>query len=159
MPLMFAMPPVFAAQAGLETRDTADLEVCATQSGRFMATIHVRILEVFSLHEPGGQSVCINESFGQVEIMNRNDHGNTHWFRLINLFRNYAAKHARRHMVLCNGHLPTGGLMRDGNPILDFHAFPLRVKETPEKLQEAILQAGFTDGIYSRSKGGKSFSG
>ena len=26
-------------------------------------------------------------------------------------------------MVLCNGHVPTGGLMHDGNPILDFHAF------------------------------------
>ena len=91
--------------------------------------------------------------------MNRNDHGNTNWFRLITLVRDYAAKHARRHMVICNGHVPTGGLMHDGNPILDFHAFPLRIKETPEKPQEAILQLGFSDGIYNRSKGGKTFSG
>ena len=102
---------------------------------------------------------CEGIHFGQVEIMNRNDHGNTNWFGLISLVRDYAAKHARRHMVLCNGHVPTGGLMHDGNPILDFHAFPLRIKETPEKPREAILQAGFTDAIYGRSKGGKTFSG
>ncbi len=102
---------------------------------------------------------CEGIHFGQVEIMNRNDHGNTNWFHLISLVREYAAKHARRHMVLCNGHVPSGGLMHDGNPILDFHAFPLRIKETPEKPQEAILQAGFTDAIYGRSKGGKTFSG
>ena len=102
---------------------------------------------------------CEGIHFGQVEIMNRNDRGNTNWFRLIGLVRDYATKHARRHMVLCNGHVPSGGLMHDGNPILDFHAFPLRIKETPEKPQEAILQVGFTDAIYGRSKGGKTFSG
>ncbi|MDB6068506.1 MAG: hypothetical protein JWR26_4714 [Pedosphaera sp.] len=100
---------------------------------------------------------CIH--FGQVEIMNKNDHGNTNWFHLISLVRDYAAKHARRHMVLCNGHVPTGGLMHDGNPILDFHAFPLRIMETPDKPQEAILKLGFSDGIYGHSKGGKTFSG
>ncbi len=102
---------------------------------------------------------CEGIHFGQVEIMNRNDRGNTNWFRLINLVRAYAAKHARRHMVLCNGHVPTGGLMHGGNPILDFNAFPLRIKETPEKPQEAILQVGFTDALFGRSKGGKTFSG
>lgn len=102
---------------------------------------------------------CEAIHFGQVEIMNRNDPGNTHWFRLITRVRDYAAKHARRHMVLCNGHVPSGGLMHNGNPILDFNAFPLRIKETPDKPQEAILQLGFSDGIYNRSKGGTTFSG
>ena len=102
---------------------------------------------------------CEGIHFGQVEIMNRNDHGNTNWFRLVGRVRDYAAKHARRHMVLCNGHVPTGGLMHQGNPILDFHAFPLRIKETPEKPREAILQVGYTDAIYGRGKGGKTFSG
>ena len=60
---------------------------------------------------------CEGIHFGQVEIMNRNDHGNTNWFQLISKVREYATKHARRHMVLCNGHVPTGGLMLDGNPI------------------------------------------
>jgi len=97
--------------------------------------------------------------FGQVEIMNRNDRDNAHWERLFNLVRAHAAKNARRHMVLLNGHVPTGGLQRNGNPLLDFNAFPLRIMETPDKPQEAILKLGFSDGIYNRSKGGLTFSG
>jgi hypothetical protein len=102
---------------------------------------------------------CEGIHFGQVEIMNKNDHGNTNWFHLISVVRDYAAKHARRHLVLCNGHVPSGGLMHAGNPILDFHAFPLRIMETPDKPQEAILKLGFSDGIYGHSKGGKTFNG
>ena len=49
--------------------------------------------------------------------------------------------------------------MRDGQLLLDFHAFPLRVKEVPDHPQEAILQVGFIDSIYGRSKGGKTYSG
>jgi hypothetical protein len=49
--------------------------------------------------------------------------------------------------------------MRDGRPLLDFHAFPLRVMELPDKPEEAILKVGFSDGIYGRSKGGLTFSG
>lgn len=97
--------------------------------------------------------------FGQVEIMNRNDPGNDQWNFLLSWVRAYAAKHARRHMVLCNGHVPSGGLMHQGNPLLDFHAFPLRVKEVPNKPQEGILKVGFIDSIYGHSKGGVTFSG
>ena len=102
---------------------------------------------------------CEAIHFGQVEIMNRNDRDNVHWARLLALVRDYAASHARRHMVLCDGHTPSGGLMHDGNPLLDFNAFPLRIKEVPDKPQEAILKLGFSDGIYNRSKGGTTFSG
>jgi hypothetical protein len=102
---------------------------------------------------------CEAIHFGQVEIMNRNDRDNAHWERLLGLVREYAARHARRHMVLCNGHVPSGGLIRNGRPLLDFHAFPLRVMETREKPKEAILKLGFSDGIYGRSKGGQTFSG
>jgi len=97
--------------------------------------------------------------FGQVEIMNRNDPDNAQWDRLLTSVRAYAAKRARRHLVLCNGHTPSGGLLHDGKLLLDFHAFPLRIKEDPSKAQEAILEAGFSDGIYGRSKGGVTPSG
>ncbi len=97
--------------------------------------------------------------FGQVEIMNHNDRDNAHWERLLTLVRAYAARHARRHMVLCNGHTPSGGLLHKGKLLLDFHAFPLRIKENPPRAQEAVLQVGFSDGIYNHSKGGKTFSG
>ncbi len=97
--------------------------------------------------------------FGQVQIMNKNDPDLAHWEQTLTRVRAYAAKHARRHIVLCNGHVPTGGLVREGRLLLDFHAFPLRVMETPEKPQEAILKVGFSDGIYGKSKGGLTFSG
>ena len=102
---------------------------------------------------------CEAIHFGQVEIMNKNDRDNAHWARLLGLVRNHASKRARRHMVLCNGHVPTGGLMHKGQPLLDFHSFPLRVMETPEKPQEAILKLGFSDGLYNRSKGGLTVNG
>ena len=78
---------------------------------------------------------------------------------MLGLVRAYAAKHARRHMVLCDAHVPSGGLVRDGQLLLDFHSFPLRIKEVPDKPQEAILKVGFSDGIYGRSKGGMTPSG
>lgn len=97
--------------------------------------------------------------FGQVEIMNRNDLDLAHWEKLLTLVRAHAAKNARRHMVLCNGHVPTGGLVREGRLLLDFHAFPLRIMENPERVQDAVLKLGFSDGIYGKSKGGMTFSG
>ena len=97
--------------------------------------------------------------FGQVEIMGDNDPDLTNWSQVFTLARAYAAKHARRHMLICNAHVARGGLVRDGYLLLDFHAFPLRIMEVPDKPQEAILKLGFSDGIYNRSKGGIAPSG
>ena len=97
--------------------------------------------------------------FGQVEIMNHNDRDLTHWSEVFRLVRAYAAKHARRHMVVCDGHVPSGGLLRQGACFWIFIPFPLRIMEFPDKPQEAILKVGFSDGIYGRSKGGLTFSG
>src|SRR5580704_9467692 len=91
--------------------------------------------------------------------MNRNDRDLTHWDQTLALVRSYAARHARRHMVLCDGHVPSGGLLREGRLLLDFHSFPLRIMEVPDQPQEAILKLGFSDGIYNKSKGGLTFSG
>jgi hypothetical protein len=97
--------------------------------------------------------------YGQVEIMNGNDPHLTHWSQVFSLARAYASIHARRHMLLCDAHVPDGGLVKDGQLLLDFHAFPLRIMEVPDKPQEAILKLGFSDGIYNRSKGGIAPSG
>jgi hypothetical protein len=102
---------------------------------------------------------CEGLHFGQMEIMDLNDHDLTHYAHVFALVRAYAEKHARRGMVLCNAHVPSGGLVRDGQLLLDFHAFPLRIKEVPNRPQEAILEAGFSDSIYGRSKGGRTYSG
>jgi hypothetical protein len=58
--------------------------------------------------------------YGQVEIMNGNDPDLTHWSQVFTLARSYAATHARRHMVLCDAHVPHGGLVRDGHLLLDY---------------------------------------
>ena len=42
--------------------------------------------------------------------------------QVLDLVRSYAAKHARRHMVLCDAHVPSGGLVRDGQAA---HGLPL----------------------------------
>lgn len=42
---------------------------------------------------------------------------------------------------------------------LDFHAFPLRPKEVADSAQETVLEMGFFDSIYGRSKGGITPSG
>jgi hypothetical protein len=97
--------------------------------------------------------------FGQAEIMNGNDGDLTHWSQVLELVRSYAARHGRRHLVLCDAHVPSGGLARDGKLLLDFHSFPLRIMEVPDRPQEAVLKVGFSDGIYGRSKGGVAPSG
>jgi hypothetical protein len=97
--------------------------------------------------------------WGQVEIMDRNDPHLNHYAHVFSLARAYAERHARRGMVLCNAHVPSGGLVRGGHLLLDFHAFPLRIKETPRRPQDAILQVGYRDSIYLRSKGGRTYSG
>ena len=102
---------------------------------------------------------CEAIHLGQTELMNGNDRNLDHYSQVLGLIRAYGAKHARRHMVLCDSHVPSGGLVRDGTLLMDFHSFPLRIMETPDKPQEAILKLGFSDGIYLRSKGGKTLSG
>jgi hypothetical protein len=96
---------------------------------------------------------------GQIELMNGNDRDLAHYSEVLALVRAYAAKHAHRHLVLCDSHVPSGGLVRDGRLLMDFHSFPLRIKEVPDRPQEAVLELGFSDGIYGRSKGGITPSG
>ena len=97
--------------------------------------------------------------FGQTELMNGNDRSLDHYSQVLDLLRAHASRKARRHILLCDSHVPGGGLLKEGRLLMDFHSFPLRIKETPEKPQEAVLQLGFSDGLYLRSKGGKTPSG
>ncbi len=97
--------------------------------------------------------------FGQVELMKKNDPNLDHYAKILSLRRSYASRHARRHILLCNSHVPGGGFVRDGHLLMDFHAFPLRIMELSDQPQEAILKLGFSDGIYNRSKGGITYSG
>lgn len=97
--------------------------------------------------------------YGQVELMNGNDRDLKHYSEVLELARSYAAEKARRHMLLCDAHVPRGGFLCDGKLLMDFHSFPLRIKEVPDRPQEAILEVGFSDSLYGRSRGGVTPSG
>jgi len=95
--------------------------------------------------------------FGQVHLMDQNDPGHRNWIDLLSRVRSYAAKHARRHLVLCDAH--THGVVENGKLLFDFHAFPLRIKDVAGSPQKGILQMNYTDAIFGRSKGGQTPSG
>jgi hypothetical protein len=97
--------------------------------------------------------------FGQVEIMDEQDKKHVHWGKLLGRVRSYAARHGRRRFVLCDAHVPGGGIVHDGRLLLDFHSFPLRIVEVPGKPQEGVLKMGHLDTIYGRSNGGLTPSG
>jgi hypothetical protein len=97
--------------------------------------------------------------FGQVELMNKNDPNLDNYNQVLTLIRGYAAKHARRHIILCDSHVPSGGFVRNGKLLMDFHAFPLRIMEIPGQPEKAMLKVGHTDALYGRSKGGITPSG
>ena len=97
--------------------------------------------------------------FGQVEIMDDWDRSHRHWRDIMKRIRDYAKKNARRHIVLSDAHVPSGGIVHDGNLMFDLHSFPSRPKSVKGKPYKAILEKGFSDSIYGRSKGGFTPSG
>ena len=96
---------------------------------------------------------------GQVEIMDDWDRDHQHWRDLMSRIRAYARKNARRHLVLIDAHVPGGGIVHDGKLMFDLHSFPSRPKSVPGQPYKAILEKGFSDAIYGRSKGGLTPSG
>ncbi len=97
--------------------------------------------------------------FGQLELIGRNDREHKHWSELLDHVRKYASRRARRRWVICDAHVPSGGPVADGRLLLDVHAFPLRPKEVADSPQKAVLEAGYLDSFYGRSKGGITPSG
>ncbi len=97
--------------------------------------------------------------FGQVGLMDNHDPGHAGWIDLLNRIRAYAHHHARRHLVLCDAHTPTGGYVENGRLLFDFHAFPLRIMAVTNQPYKGVLQVGYSDALYQRSKGGITPSG
>jgi hypothetical protein len=97
--------------------------------------------------------------FGQVGLMDKNDPGHKGWRDLLAHVRAYAKQHARRHLLICDAHTPTGGYVEDGQLLFDFHSFPLRIAEVTGEPHKGILKVGHSDSIFHRSKGGLTPSG
>jgi hypothetical protein len=102
---------------------------------------------------------CEAIHFGQAEIMDGNDPEHRHWWELLEKVREYAAHHARRHMVICDAHVPSGGIRYGDRLLFDFHSFPLRIVEVPDRPKQGVLKMGAFDSIYGRSMGGAAPSG
>lgn len=92
--------------------------------------------------------------FGQVEIMDDCDPDHSAWRDMMARVRQYAAKHARRHFLLADAHVPSGGIVHDDRLLFDFHSFPLRIDEVVTEPQKGVLKVGYLDSIFTRSKGG-----
>lgn len=97
--------------------------------------------------------------FGQVGLMDNNDPHHAGWRDMLGRVRAYAHQHARRHLLLCDAHTPTGGYVEDGKLLFDFHSFPLRIVGVTNQPYRGVLQVGYADSIFQRSKGGVTPSG
>jgi hypothetical protein len=97
--------------------------------------------------------------FGQVGLMDKNDPGHAGWIELLGRVRAYAHKRARRHLLLCDAHTPTGGYVEGGKLLFDFHSFPLRIAEVADQPVRGVLKVGYADSIFRKSRGGVSPSG
>ena len=95
--------------------------------------------------------------FGQVHLIGAKDEGFLHWKETLDRVRAYAKEHARRHFVLCDAH--THGITVDGVSLFDYNAWPLRLKEIPDRPLACVLEEGYVDSIWGRSKGGVTPSG
>ena len=102
---------------------------------------------------------CEAFHLGQVRLIGAEDRDLTVYSEFLAKVRAYAKTHARRHLVLMDGHVPTGGMVKEGFSLLDFNSFPMRIKAVPEKPYEGILEVGHLDAIFKRSKGCISPSG
>lgn len=102
---------------------------------------------------------CEAIHWGQVSLMGMNDPHFLHWAGFMAKIREYVRLHAPRGWVLFDAHTPHGGMVVDGNSLLDFNSFPLRIKEIPERPMDGVLEVSYLDALYQRSKGCKSPSG
>jgi hypothetical protein len=99
--------------------------------------------------------------FGQVELMGMEEQeiNFPSWYSLLARIRSAALMYARRGTIICDAHTPSGGFVKDGKLLFDFHSFPLRVEEVANKPTKGELIVYHEDSLYKRSKGGITPSG
>ena len=82
---------------------------------------------------------CEAFHLGQVGLIGADDKDLKVYSEFLAKVRTYAKLHARRHLVLMDGHVPSGGMVKDGVSLLDFNSFPMRIKAVPGKPHEGHL--------------------
>lgn len=102
---------------------------------------------------------CEAFHLGQVELIGADDKDHQIYAEFLAKVRAYAKIHARRHCILLDGHVPSGGMIRNGVSLLDFNSFPMRIKAIPGKPYEAELKVNHLDALFKKSKGCISPSG
>jgi len=96
---------------------------------------------------------CEAFHLGQVNLMDGNDRDLRHWSEVIGHIRTLAKTKTRRGWIILDAHTPRGHLVREGKSLLDFNSFPLRIKEIADKPMEGILEVGYLDSLFKRSRG------
>ncbi|MDQ8734724.1 hypothetical protein [Paenibacillus sp. LHD-38] len=90
---------------------------------------------------------------GQIHLYTADDAGYKKTYRLFEMIRNYAKKHARRNMFLLDAH--THGVNVNGKLLFDFHSMPysrMPILDVPgEKL--ALVREGYYEGGLTPSGG------
>ena len=107
---------------------------------------------------------------GQTNLIGQKDGNLSCWTKVIHMIRDYAKKNARRHYVIINGHYPTQKFVgTDGVMLVDFNAFPLRLKVAAGEKDHAVSENnpqkceinmnGDAKALYTGAISGKSPSG
>ena len=96
---------------------------------------------------------CEALHLGQTALIGMADPQLLHWESFLTKLRKYARTATRRGWILLDAHVPKHGMVVNGKSLLDFNTFPLRIKEIPDKPQQAVLEMGYLDALYGRSKG------
>ncbi len=91
---------------------------------------------------------CEAIHLGQVYLMGKNDPDWETWDSFLTKVRRYVHPRARRHWVLFDCHGGRKGVIRDGRSLIDYNAFPLRIKEVEGQPMKGILQMGYSDSIF-----------
>ncbi len=88
---------------------------------------------------------------GQVCLTGRYDEGLQAWRKMAAMIRQYAKKNARRHHVLLDAH--TMGDLRQDTELVDYNAFPIRLKEVIGEPLKCICEEGYRDSMFNPKDG------
>jgi len=88
---------------------------------------------------------------GQIHLYTANDRGMVHMSELMEMIRDYAKIHGRRHLVLMDAH--SHGINIRGKLLLDYHAMPFTRYPLPDRKGEklVLVREGYSEGGISPS--------